>query len=485
MKSLADSKKQAIDWIEQKADYIKRMSNTVWVYAEPPLQEFHSCALLTRELETAGFRIERKVAELDTAFVATFGEGKPVLATYAEYDATEGQSQMPVAYPCPVIPGAGGFQDMHNGLGAGAVAAALAVKEAMVKHKIVGTLKVFGTPAEKLCIGKPYMARAGLFRNLDAVVAWHPGDKTEAEPGWGYRFLALQGEKFIFRGTSVYGARPWDGRSALDGVTLMDIAVQYMREHILPPDAFFTINSIVSDGGQAPTNVPGRAEAWYHFRAVKRLFVEKIREGLLRCARGASIATETTFETEFVAATWENLPNLVLAKAMHKNIERVGPPIITEADKGFAREVEKKLGREPSPEPFNLRINAPSGEMRVGAADDFTEFSWMAPTHRVYVTYNMAASSPSWATAAFASMNIGHQSEITAAKLIACTLLDLFFDPELLGEAKKEFEEKTASGGWRSLIPPDQKIPKREPLPESHYQALRDVCRNLSLEFIE
>jgi aminobenzoyl-glutamate utilization protein B len=483
--TVPESKREAVGWVDQHAGYVKRLSNTVWVYAEPPLQEYRSSALLAEALAASGFDVQTKAAGLDTAFVATFGEGKPVLATYAEYDATEGQSQMPVAYPCPVVPGAGGFQDMHNGLGAGAVAAALAVKEAMVKHKILGTLKVFGTPAEKLCIGKPYMARAGLFRDLDAVIAWHPGDKTEAEPGWGYRFLALQGEKFIFRGTSVYGARPWDGRSALDGVTLMDIAVQYMREHILPPEAFFTINSIVSDGGQAPTNVPGRAEAWYHFRAIKRPFVEKIREGLLRCARGASIATETTFETEFVAATWENLPNLVLAGAMHKNIERIGPPRVTEADKAFAREVEEKLGRQPSSEPFDLRIKAPSGEVRVGAADDFTEFSWMAPTHRVYVTYNMAVSSPSWATAAFASMNIGHQSEITAAKLIACTLLDLFSDPELLKEAKKEFEEKTASGSWRSLIPPDQKIPKREPLPESHYQALHDACRNLSLEFIE
>jgi aminobenzoyl-glutamate utilization protein B len=485
MKSMPDIKKEAVDWIEEHAEHIKKLSNTVWLYAEPPLQEFRSSALLARELEASGFKVERNVADLETAFMATLGEGKPVLATYAEYDATEGLSQMPVPYPCPVVQGAGGFQDMHNGLGAGAVAGALAVKAMMEEKGLSGTLKVFGTPAEKLCVGKPYMARAGLFHGLDAVIGWHPGDKTEAEPGWGYRFLALQGEKFIFKGTSVYGARPWDGTSALDGLTLMDIAVQYMREHILPPDAFFTINSIISDGGQAPTNLPGRAEAWYHLRALKREYVEKIREGMLRCAGGAALATGTTFETEFVAASRENLPNVVLAKAMHQNIELIGPPRITDSDKDFAREIERKLGREPSFEPFNLTIEPPSGAIRIGAADDFTEFSWIAPTHRVYVTYNMATSSPSWATAAFASMNIGHQCEMTAAKLIACTLLDLFLDPSLLKEAKREFEERTVRARWRSLIPETQPSPKRSPLPEGHYQAMQEGCKHLTLEFID
>ena len=482
MRPLQDLKKDTIDWIDQKSEYVKKLSNSIWIYAEPPLQEFRSCALLTKELERAGFQIETSVAGLDTAFVATFGEGAPVLATYAEYDATEGLSQMPVPYPCPVVEGNGGFQDMHNGLGVGGVTAALAVREMMERNKISGTLKVFGTPAEKLCVGKPYMARAGLFQDLDGLIAWHPGDRTEAEPGWGYRFMAFQGEKFIFKGSSVYGARPWTGTSALDGVTVMDIAVQYMREHVLPPEAFFTINSIVSDGGQAPTNLPGRAESWYHFRAVKREFVERIREGLLRCAKGAAIATQTAFETEFVAATRENLPNIVLAKAMHENIETVGAPRFTETDKDFAREIEKNLGREPSKEPFDLSIKPPSGETWIGAADDFTEFSWFAPTHRFYVTYNMAKASPSWATAAFAAMNVGHQTELTAAKLIACGLLDLFLNPALLEASKNEFEERTSENPWRCLIPETQESPKRPPLPESHYRAMREACRDISID---
>ncbi len=264
----------------------------------------------------------------------------------------------------------------------------------------------------------------------------------------------------------------------------MDIAVQYMREHILPPDAFFTINSIVSDGGQAPTNIPGRAEAWYHFRAIKREFIKRIREGLLRCAQGAALATNTEFETEFVAATWENLPNIVLAKAMHENIELIGPPQLSDPDKEFAREIEKKIGREPSDEPFDLTIKPPSGELRVGPADDFTEFSWIAPTHRVYVTYSMAKSSPSWATAAFSSMNIGHQAVLTAAKLIACALLDLLANPSLLEAAKGEFAERTAKTRWHSLIPDNQESPKRSILPEAHYRALREACKPLSMEYI-
>ena len=485
MKTTSELKKEAIDWINQKEDYVKRMSNSVWVYAEPPLQEFRSCALLTKQLEAAGFRIERRAGGLETAFIATYGSGSPVIATYAEYDATEGLSQLPVTHPAPVVLGAGGFQDMHNGLGVGAVSAALAVKELIEKNKVAGTLKVFGTPAEKLSIGKPFMSRKGLFNGLDAVVSWHPGTETEAEPGWGYKFLAFQGHRFIFKGASVFGARPWDGTSALEGVTLMDVATQFMRVHVLPPDAYFTINHIVSDGGHAPTNYPGRAEAWFHYRALKREYIEKIQEGLFRCARGAAIATNTTFETKFVSATHENLPNIVLAKAMHKNIERVGAPKFTEADEAFARDIEKALGREPSPEPFNVKIIPPSGATKIGVTDDFTEFTWFAPTHRVYVTYNMAKAAPSWATAAFAAMNVGHQCELAAAKFVACTLLDLFLDPPLLAAAKKEFAEKIAVRPWKCLIPEDEPTPKRDPLPEEHYRAMREGCKSFDIPFLE
>lgn len=484
MESMLNIKKDTIDFIEQHAERLKKLSNTIWLYAEPPLQEFRSSALLTKELEASGFQVETKVGGLETAFVATFGNGKPVLATYAEYDVTEGQSQMPVPYPCPVVQGAGGFHDMHNGLGVGAVGAALAVKEMIERKKLPGTLKVFGTPAEKFFSGKPYMDRAGLFENIDAVIAWHPGDKTDAEPGWGYRFLAVQMEKFIFKASSVSGTKPWEGASALDGLILMDIAVQYLKEHILPPDAFFTIHSVISDGSKAPTVTPGRTEALYQFRAIKREFVERMREGLVRCAKGAALATGTEFETEFVSATDVNVPNIVLTKAMHQNIELIGPPKLTNSDKDFGREIEKTLGREPSIEPFDLTIKPPSGDIRVGASDDFTEFSWVAPTHRVYVTYKMANPVPNWANTAFSCMNVGHQSVLTGAKLVACTLLDLFLNSALLQEAKKEFIERTAKANWKCLIPKNQKAPNRPPLPEEHYNALREACRHISLDHI-
>lgn len=485
MKPLPEMKQEAIDWLDRHEEFVKRLSNTVWVYAESPLQEFRCAALLTRQLEGAGFKIEREAGGLETAFVATYGSGSPVIATYAEYDATEGLSQLPVPYPAPVVQGAGGFQDMHNGLGVGAVSAALAVKELMERNKIPGTLKVFGTPAEKLSIGKPFMARAGLFNGLDAVISWHPGTETEAEPGWGYRFLAFEGRRFIFKGQSIFGATPWDGTSALEGITLMDVAVQFMRVHVLPPDARFTINHIVCDGGQAPTNYPGRAEAWYHFRAIKREYIDRIREGLLRCAKGAATASNTVFETKFVSATHENLPNIVLAKAMHQNIEHVGAPKFTESDRAFAREIEKTLGREPSPEPFNLTITPPTGAMKVGVTDDFTEFTRFAPTHRVYVTYKLATGTPSWSTAAFAAMNVGHQAEIAAAKYVACTILDLFLNPQLLMDAKREFAERSSRDPWKCLIPADEPTPRRPHLPEEHYRAMREGCKQFNLQFME
>ncbi len=483
------AKTDAIKWVDQHAPRLEQLSNTIWLFAEPPLQEYRSSALLALELEAAGFKVEMSVAGMDTAFVATYGQGKPVIATYAEYDTTEGLSQAPVPYPIPLVEGAGGFQDMHNGLGTGAVGAALAVKAVMEKMKIPGTLKVFGTPAEKLCVGKPYIAKAGLFKDVDALIAWHPASKTDAEPGWGGRFLAYQGERFIFKGKSVYGANPWQGTSALDGVALMDVAVQYMREHVLPPEAHFSINSIVSDGGQAPTALPGSAEAWYVWRADTAESLKKIREGLMRCAKAAALATQTEFSSVFVAATPQNLPNIALAKAVHRNIELVGAPKLTAADKEFGREMEKSLGAPPSAEPFDLTIKAPSGVTNWGAADDFTEFSWIAPTHRVAVTYGLAGSGAHWTGAALAATNVGHQSELTAAKIIAASILDLYLNPSLLDESKKEFAQRTATTKWQSLIPDGQVAPRRPPLPDAHYKAMKEACEKLpackGLSFVE
>jgi aminobenzoyl-glutamate utilization protein B len=484
MEAIEGLKKNILESIDRKSDRLKRLANTVWLYAEPSLQEFRSAELLAKELEAAGFHIQREAGGLETAFVATFGSGAPVLATYAEYDATPGQSQAPVPYPSPVLAGGPGFHDMHNGLGVGAVGAALAIKEVLAKEQIPGTIKVFGTPAEKFFTGKPYMNHAGLFEGLDAVVAWHPGTSTDAETGWGYKFLAVQMEKFIFKATSVTGTRPWEGTSALDGLTLMDVAVQYMKEHILPPTAFFTIHSVIAEGNRCPNATPARAEAWYQWRAVSYADVQHIREGLLRCAQGAAIATGTEFETEFMSANDVVVPNIVLAKAMHKNIELVGPPKFTDADKSFAREIQKTLGWQPTDEPFDLKIKPPSGEVRIGASDDYAEFSWVAPTHRVYVTYTMPKV-PHWASTAFACMNIGHQSVLTGAKLVACTLLDLYLDSTLLEQAKTEFAERTEKVGWQCLIPKDRKSPTEPRLPEQHYEALRQAAAPLGLDYIE
>ena len=484
METIENLKQHILDSIERKAERLKRLANTIWLYAEPSLQEFRSAELLARELETAGFRIDRQAGGLETAFVATFGKGGPVLATYAEYDATPEQSQAPLPFPSPVLAGAPGFHDMHNGLGVGAIGAALAIKEVLEREKLPGTIKVFGTPAEKYFTGKPYMNRAGLFEGLDAVVAWHPGTSTDAETGWGYKFLAVQMEKFIFKATSVTGTRPWEGTSALDGLTLMDVAVQYMKEHILPPTAFFTIHSVVAEGNRCPNATPARAEAWYQWRAVKYEYVQRIREGLLRCAQGAAIATGTEFKTEFMSANDVVVPNIVLAKAMHRNIELVGAPRFNDADKAFAREIEKNLGWQPSDEPFKLTTKPPSGEVHIGASDDYAEFSWVAPTHRVYVTYTMPKV-PHWASTAFACMNIGHQSVLTGAKLVACTLLDLYMDPVLLQEAKKEFLERTENTNWTCLIPKDQETPRAPRLPDEHYAALRQAAKPFALDYVE
>jgi aminobenzoyl-glutamate utilization protein B len=254
----------------------------------------------------------------------------------------------------------------------------------------------------------------------------------------------------------------------------MDIAVQYMREHILPPEAFFTINQIFSDGGQAPTNLPGRAESWYVVRAVHRQQLERILEGLERCARGAAIATDTSYESQIIAGTWHSLPNVTLAKLMHQNIEVVGPPPFAEEDKAFARDLLESAGMEPAAEPFDLTIEPPTGAFKRYAADDFTEFTWWAPTHRVYVSYYQGEGVPSWASSALAATPCGHKSMLTGARLVALTLADLLTDGKTLGEAQAEFKERTLKEKWTSPIPEGQPPPTRSPLPEEHYRRLEE-----------
>ena len=462
-------KRTAIDHVEACRQRLIEISDTIWTYAEPSLYEYRSARLLCDVLRQAGFEVEEGIAGMPTAFVATWGAGSPTIGLMAEYDAIPGNSQRPVPYHSPIAPQAGGFPDLHNGIGTASVGAALAVKEAMNRHGITGTIRLFGTPAEKLCVGKPFLARDGWFSGLDAVVAWHPRAYTTCE--WDSGPGCYKALVFTFKGVSAYGAIPWAGISALDAISIMNVIVQYMREHI-PRQFMATINELVTIGGYHPTSLPEFGEVWYVFRSPVLEGIAHVEAVLTRAAQAAALATGAQVDTRVVAATRPWLPNHTMAWIGYRNLELVGPPRFSQEDKAFAREIFKNLGLPPPDEPFDEGLTPPDRGATsefLGGADDVTEFCWHAPTVRIYVAYMLRPPKgvriPNWANAALARTGVAHTAVITAAKAMACTVLELLTDSGELARAQEEFRQRTQGKPLPVQLPAGARPPVDLPLP--------------------
>lgn len=482
MEPFSVEKKLAIQWIDENMEQITEISDRIWFYAEPSLLEYRASKLLTDILGEAGFKVQLGVAGLDTAFVATYGQGSPVLCTYAEYDAVDGISQMPVPYKFPVIPGLAGHFDMHHGIAAGVIGAALATKYTLEKYKIPGTFKVFGTPAEKTSIGKNIMGSKGIFDNLDACIGWHPSDETSADWYWSIQIRCNNQTSHTFEGTSAYNAMPWGGHNALHALELMDIAVQFIKDSIIPVSSYPIISSIFNKEylNYAVSSIPGVAKATYVSRALTRKENEKIQKRLFDCANAAALALGVTVKNEVITGTWEPVPNHVVANTMHKNIEVIGPPKFTKKDFEYGRLVQKAIGLEPSDTPFGDMSIVPPGTRPVRilmATSDATTFCYKCPFIRASANYLGGWGWPDWSTGSFGLTNIAHQSLLTAAKIISTTIIDLFRNTNALKEAKEEFRKRTKDFKWYSPIPDGRPVPKLKPLPKEHYKAVIDAFK--------
>jgi len=468
-------KKTALDWIDSKEKELLELSDRIWEFAEPALREFKSARTLSDFLAKNGFTIQGGSSGMPTAFMATFGEGKPVLATYAEYDATPGNSQKQgVPYPDPIVAHAPGFEDKHNMLGTSAVAGAVAAKVAMTKHDLRGKIVVFGTPAEKICCSKAFMARDGLFNDLDAVVANHPWDvNTVCWEQLPHSYLAVA---FQFHGLQVYGGTPWYGKSAIDAVVLMNLMVNYMKEHVMRPP--HSINEIISVGGQCLTNIPEFAELLCAMRSPTEAGNRHILETIKTCAEAACRVTGCSFNLRYIGASRTGLPNLSLSSLAYKNMQEIGAPRFTHEEKDLCRCIQKNLGMNPVDEPLDETVTPPEKEaMNWGTpyatgCDDFNEFSWYAPSTWIHTTQwfksNTDSHPPSWSLAALSTSGITHKGGIYAAKVIAATLVDLLIDQGELRKAKEEYKRRLSEhkGIEPSLIPADAKPPIDIALPE-------------------
>jgi aminobenzoyl-glutamate utilization protein B len=433
-----DDRAAVLQRIEAKRATYADIARQIWSFAEVGYQEDKSSALLQEQLNAAGFTVAPRVADIPTAFVASFGSGKPIIAIIGEYDALPGLSQQPTSQRNPVTENAPGHGCGHNLLGTGSLAAAIAVKE-WLSAGHPGTLRYYGTPAEEGGSGKVYMVRAGLFKDVDAVVAWHPADRNEANPSTN---LANITGKFRFRGVAAHAAAaPERGRSALDAVEAMDYMVNMMREHV-PQET--RIHYIITHGGAAPNVVPDFAEAYYYARQPDMRILDGIWDRIVNAARGAALGTGTTMEVEVTGAVWNVLPNEYLSGVMHKNLERVGGFTYTPEEQKFADQIRKTL-TEPPTVPLGSQERVQP--MRLGAigssSTDLADVSWNVPTVEMRgATFVPGVPTHSWQATACAGGTIGVKGMMVAAKSMALTAIDLFTDPTHIQKARAEFDAK-------------------------------------------
>jgi aminobenzoyl-glutamate utilization protein B len=457
---LYKAKKDAIEYLSDSTIIRKFgvISDAIWNYSELGMQEFKSSALLMKTLEEEGFKIERGVAGMPTCFIASWGSGKPVIGILGEYDALPGLSQIansPVKIP--FVTGAPGHGCGHNMMGTAGVSAAIAVKRSMEQNNLPGTLKFFGSPAEETLISRPYMVRDGVFRDVDAVIDNHASSGLST--GYGVVGNAVISVVFSFKGKTAHAAStPWAGISALDGVELMNVAVNYLREHL-----FYTarLHYIIKEGGEAPNVVPDKASVWYYVRNTDERLEETYKR-VLDCAKGAAVASGATLDTvTVITAIHQRHINRGLAEIIQQNIELIGVPEWTEQEQRFAKALQKELGEKETG--YNLKTeplkNLSSNEMN-GSSSDVGEVTLIAPTATVNfpgevpgtIGHHWSVVTCNYGTTAWKGLNTG-------ARVIAATAIDLFAKPALLDGIQKEFEQQSKEHPYKSFLPEGAKPP--------------------------
>lgn len=453
------SQQTALEVLDRLSDEMRRWNRAIWEFAELGLQEHRSSALLAEQLEAAGFRVQRGVSGMPTAFVASYGQGRPVIGLLAEYDALPGMSQKVSPHREPLVEGGAGHACGHSALGAAAVAAAIAIKESLARHNLPGTIRLYGTPAEETVIGKVYMTLDGQFDDLDICLHWHPGDKNAA---WASSSKALISAKFTFEGLPAHASvSPEAGRSALDAVELMNVGANYMREH-LKEDA--RVHYVITDGGGQPNVVPARATVWYFVRADSHQDAEYIFAWLQDIAKGASMMTRTKYSVRVDTDCHEIIPNGPLTELLTECLQRVGPPAFTEEEMAFASRLQEPLREEfgwQFPEALDATVHPVGRDELSKGSTDVGDISWRVPTGGLRTTcFVRGAPGHSWQNVASVGSSIGEKGMFYAAQTLAVAALELYEDPRRVAAAREDWKERMAGRKYSSLIPPGQRPPQ-------------------------
>ena len=440
--------------VDASAARWEEVSRKIWEYAETALKETKSAALLEEILEKEGFAVTRGVAGMPTAFVATAGSGSPVVAILAEYDALPGLSQRAgEAAKSPLVAGAPGHGCGHNLLGTAAVAAAVAANRERLAAKLPGTIRVYGTPAEELILGKPFMLRDGAFAGTDVVLAWHPEDSNYVYSGGRLAITALDVE--FFGKTAHAAANPWLGRSSLDAVEVFEHAMSLMREHVLPTAR---LHRAIKDGGLAANIIPDYARVQWFVRDTNGERVNEMVGRLRKAADGAALATETRAKVTVLASTRDPIYNETISRVVQRNLERVGAPKWDAADQALAKAIQKEVG---IPETGLSTDVLPYAKGRgVSASSDTGEVSAAYPLIELGVeTAPSGAPWHHWDVASCAANPIGVKGMLVAAKVLASSATDLLRDPATVAAAKAEFTKATGGKPYVCPFPPDA-VPK-------------------------
>ncbi|HMQ00801.1 MAG TPA: amidohydrolase [Cyclobacteriaceae bacterium] len=446
---MSANKRSVIQSIEQKTKALTDISDKIWAHAETAFEETESSKLLADYAEANGFKVERGVAEMPSAFIASYGSGSPVIGILGEFDALPGLSQKAVPHKDPLHNGQAGHGCGHNLFGTASLGAAIAIKELIEQGKLKGTIRFYGTPAEEKFFGKLWFARAGLFDDLDVCMDWHPGAETKAAVQTG---LALVDFMVEFHGQAAHAsADPWNGRSASDALELYTTGINYYREHIKPT---VRIHYHIQDGGQVVNVVPDYSRLWVRVRDVNRDGMVEVYDRVKKMAEGAAIMADVDFNISLISGIYEILVNRTGAGYVQQNLEMLGPITYTPEEVVFANKIQEatgkpKVGLHNKIEPLEETLkNAGGGSTDVG------DVSWIVPVVRLSVaTAPVGTPWHSWAVVACGGMSIGHKGMLHAAKILAMTMVDLYEDPKKVNAVKAEFKERKGDHVYKGLLP--------------------------------
>jgi aminobenzoyl-glutamate utilization protein B len=443
------NKAAIIESVDKHQQELISVSDKIWAYAETALKEYKSAKELADYAEAQGFRVNRGVAGMPTAFTAEFGSGKPVIGIMGEFDALPGISQKAQPTKAALEEGAGGHGCGHNLFGAGSLGAAVAVKELIQQGKLKGTIRFYGTPAEESVGGKIYMARDGLFADLDVCLDWHPDVEIAASTQSSQAMVDFIVE---FKGKAAHAAGdPWNGRSAVDGLEAFTYGVNMLREHVRPS---VRMHYAIMKGGDVPNVVPEYAKVWMWVRDSKRDGVEEVFARVKEIAAGAGMIAGVESKVTVQTGDYEILVNRTGAGALQKNLEILGPITYTEEEIAFAKKIQEVQGGKQVGLNGSINPLKETQEHPVGGSTDVGDISWIVPE----ITLIATTAPPNtawhgWSVVACGGMSIGHKGMLLAAKSLGMTMVDLFENEQLRKDIRAEFNQRKGGHVYKAYIP--------------------------------